>query len=135
MSLNIWKKKFYPKEPIKNISNKVAIDHSIQKWIGLKKENLFKHDLKKFDNESWIDDKSGENPTFDIDGSTCALCIRNTYNDIIDCTNCPLFIARGNVQCDEARIDEELSPFDNWRINSDPESMLAWLYKAKAETK
>ncbi len=44
MGIATWKKEFYP--PISKVTRANAIDHSLKKWIGLREENLKRHDLK-----------------------------------------------------------------------------------------
>lgn len=116
MSLESWKKEFYPK-PARLVSKRGAAKHSLRKWIGLRTENLDKHGL----------DRSGHaifevhGPTFYIDGDSCALCKHYAEPG---CPNCPLAIAFGR-SCD----DDGRSP---WRIyinTGNPEPMIALLQK------
>ena len=100
MSIETWKKEFYPKkfirnhftttaasEPTKEVTLE-ALNHSTQKWTGTTPENLAKHDvyfqqLKLFA----IDESIDTTPCFSFNVNTCALCTLYFWDD---CEGCPL---------------------------------------------
>ena len=117
MSLQTWKKEFYP-IPAEQVLSADAVAHSLRKWEGLKPKNLAKHDLISH-GEVIIDDDGNE---LGIDASSCALC--NHYIDD-DCAECPLALVRGGVSC--AMRD---SPYHAFMESDDPNPMIKWLKKA-----
>ena len=70
MSLDSWKKEFYP-EPANECSYDQALEHSILKWTGLLPENLEKHGMVRLDN--CIESLSRDGWLL-IGGDSCALC-------------------------------------------------------------
>ena len=150
MSLETWKAEFYPIEASK-VSKKDAIDHSLQKWLGLLPENLAKHRCTMLD--QMVIDLDGDRydpPNLYIYSECCALCLlhhtddattENEDGDEVLCEACPLYKVRGNVPCDAERSDEGESPWHCFtRIaygmklpTYDPKPMIFWLQKAKTE--
>lgn len=115
-----WKKEFYP-IPASRVKRENAVDHSLQKWIGFEKKNLKKYGLTVqdfFDNED----------VFKVDQYTCALCVQYVNNG---CVDCPLFIVRDGIQCDNDKFSEIRSPYSAFVDKSNPRPMIAWLKKAK----
>ena len=113
MSEETWLAEFYP-VPANEVSAEDALDHSIKKWEGALRENLEKHGL--------------DEPPIDFDSDACPLCVHYIEDG---CTRCPLYIARGDVDCcTETRSDEKLSPLDHYG-EGNPRPMLYWLKKAK----
>jgi hypothetical protein len=112
-----WRKKFYPVEANK-VSEKDAIQHSLTKWIGARKENL--GDL--------------ENPPIHFYSSSCALCwhyIETHNSEVRACLECPLFKLRGKP-CDQCIYGEEnVAPFHAW-LYGNPEPMIELLERALA---
>lgn len=126
MSLATWKEEFYGsmEEAVK--SDRTAIEHSLQKWIGLRKENLARHHLvgKGY---SGLETESGEAVNFSIDDSTCSLCLRNQDTDT-PCPTCPLKKTLGYT-CDAGGD----SLFHSWLQNCNPEPMIRALRKTLAQ--
>jgi hypothetical protein len=97
MSIETWKKEFYPVTADKCPKNKkAALRHAFKKWRGLLKKNLRRHGLIR--QGSWIGSKHDlaitkyiSSGILVIDGDTCALC--KMYEDD-DCNKgkeyCPL---------------------------------------------
>jgi|GEM_PF-3278397 len=131
MSLTTWRKEFYPTFA-QDATSENAIEHSIRKWVGLRSENLQKHNVTT--NGSSLHD--GANSLW-IDASTCALCVvyyDHSERTVSACSRCPLFRVRGNVACDKARPEEKPNrePYFLFTALRDPEPMIDWL-KAAAE--
>lgn len=132
MSLKTWKAEFYPVAPKKSMTTKEAIEHSLAKWIGLRKKNLKKHGITVgFFRDAMFDDSSAKG--FEINGSTCALC-KKFYNHDAEneCEKCPLFSVLGKA-CDDGDNDD--SPFYLWMLEKKPEPMIKALKKALKEHK
>lgn len=133
MSINTWKKKYYPVSASKfegraAYSQLEAAKHCLKKWKGLRQANLMEHHLTlKHGN---IVDRNGN--TFYTDGDSCALCQWNDAPGIIDkCKRCVLSKARGGFSCTCPRPDEEnKSPFSAMRNHNNPEPIIFWLKKA-----
>lgn len=96
MSLETWKKEFYPVEADKATGSDLkALQHALKKWKGLTKKNLQKHNIHRpalsytlvndedKNKDEWIIE------TFDIADESCALCHRHLYGGR-DCRKCPL---------------------------------------------
>lgn len=124
MSLQTWMSEFYPVKPNKRMTKRQAIEHSLRKWEGLTKENLNKHGCHK-DWKSIIDDNYG---TLDIDGESCALCVKYYYKDGDEhlCNRCPLSKSLGN-SCDNFAL--ESSPYLQWLNDNNPLPMIEALRK------
>ena len=86
MSIKTWKEEFYQNYIPE--TDEDAIEKSLMRWIGLRRENLLAHRLK-FQEA--------------INGSYCGLCEkfarRNLYSDN-PCLNCPLYL-KDNESCDD----------------------------------
>lgn len=149
MSIETWKAEFYPIDASQTHRDE-AIDHSLQKWLGLEPENLAKHNVKLrwhkvMDESITLDDSCV--PGVQIDGSTCALCHHYMDHDWDEdegeyespCHDCPLYQARGGVACDDETSDEwedeRPSPWHVFSREQDGEHsakpMIHWLKKAK----
>lgn len=105
MSEQSWKDEFYPIEATEvEVDDLEAVNHSLQKWIGLRKENLQKHEINE--------------PLIAIGSQSCALCHQYIVkND--DCIGCPLFRARIYIQCDERTPEEITSPWNSYKKNGE----------------
>lgn len=120
MSFKTWKEEFYPIKPTKRMTTIEAIEHSIQKWEGLRRENLKRHEvILNHDNRAVHGEDSGR---LNIDVESCALCVKfrledRDYWDIVEgeevyvgegdpCQNCPLYISRGGYACDSVTPKE-----------------------------
>lgn len=131
MSLESWKEEFYPVEASK-CSREEALNHSLLKWSGLKKENLDKHGLTFLMGDILYGDlRTGQ--LFQIDASTCALCYHHRCENEDEelCATCPLSIARGGASCDRFLPDEHRTPFGRWCGKADPIPMLEVMAAAK----
>lgn len=131
MSIRTWKEEFYPKRA-QETTKAEALDHSILKWIGLRPENLAKHEMRQ-DVFGCLRDTAGDKVF--VDSSTCALCHHhrgsNNYVDDNACNGCPLFEVRDRVQCDAARMREADAPYFLFMHGNDPEPMIVDLLRAK----
>lgn len=116
MSFESWRKKFYPvtaKEAA--VSDSLAVKHSLQKWVGLRKENLGKHGLELPSLPGTIlFNKSDGAAAFFVNCETCALCHRHYDND---CEGCPL-VKNGTTCFDPGR------PYDIFIKTGDAEPMI-----------
>ena len=85
MSLETWKVEFYS-IPAEEVAAKDTIQHSLTKWIGLRQENLDKHNLVISD---FCEISDNDNNKFPIDSTTCSLC-EYTINPYNKCKTCPI---------------------------------------------
>lgn len=109
-----WFAKYYPVQA-RLVSKKDALDHSLRKWIGLRKKNLEKLGLKE--------------PPIDVSDITCALC--KHYADLSPaCKGCPLIKAGDGRRCDESKSEDEDAPFFHYHDSGDPEPMIRLIRKA-----
>lgn len=115
MSIATWKKEFY--SPISKVSKKNAVQHSLTKWIGLRPENIEKHDLEINLYSEVYDPESMRE--FGINDTSCALCKWHQYSNEGCCETCPFVVHLGRT-CDK----DEHSPFFAWEENHDPEPMI-----------
>ena len=140
MSIKSWLAEFYPvdAQDAEDMTNLQAVRHSLQKWTGLRKENLAAHEVcigEEYHPKAVVPikrSKSFSNPDriLRIDNNTCALCVKHA--DVDFCRTCPLARARGR-QCDRsAYFRKNTSPWRAWVDNFDPEPMIALLLKAEA---
>lgn len=119
MSLQSWKKEFYPTEASEIDNTPDAIEHSITKWKGLLPENLSKHYLEIDDGSIWDSNKG----YMVISAGTCALCQLFIETD---CPNCPLRDYLGH-RCD----DGEDSPYIIFSLSNNPQPMIDALELSK----
>lgn len=120
MSDVTWKEEFYPIEAGEwngnakdSLHNQIgATKHSLQKWKGLRKNNLKNHEL--------------ENPPIEISSVSCALCALSDGNNEGGCDTCPLYRSRDKIRCDESDGAERCSPFHAYAsvFPSNPEPMI-----------
>ena len=94
----------------------------LEKWIGLRKENLEKHGC--FLNGSRRLEDKEVNKLY-INGRTCQLC-RDYYNDTGKCENCPL-------DKDGNGCDNYESPWEIWIRTGNPEPMIQALTRISGE--
>lgn len=141
MSLKTWKAEFYPKSA-KRVSKKGALDASIQKWEGLREENLKKHQIQLFAGKDiYLREKDTcrqlPHITRDI---TCALCthylqIKGSWGEFADCTMCPLFQSEGKSCCEaQSAYYKTIQRLPSWGVCSlfNPATMIKALRKAQA---
>jgi uncharacterized CHY-type Zn-finger protein len=126
MSIETWKKEFYPKKPTERMSKKTAIQHSLKKWIGLRPENLKKHQLQ-YTNAKDLKDEDGN--MFFVNSDSCSLCIKYlNFAASISCQKCPLYKSLDNHPCDNWN-----QPYFQFMDNNDPEPMIVALKETLAE--
>lgn len=132
MSLESWKAEFYPIRA-ENVPKEDALEHSIRKWEGLRKENLEKHGLYK-DCTAIYEESSFR--SWYISSDSCALCHQylnpnGPFTSERDkCKECPLFKTNGNCRCDRSKTQSE-SLFSSFTIHDNPEPMIEALKKAR----
>lgn len=128
MSLESWKKKYYPVEASKVSGALEATLHSLRKWMGLQRGDLAEHGIE-LDDLSRPVDENGQ--MFNVDATTCALC-ELFYDGTAKepCKKCPLAMARDGVSCDCRRAGEEMSPYMAWISNGNPQPMIEALADA-----
>jgi hypothetical protein len=121
MSLDTWKKEFYPVDAY-DVKEKDAIAHSLQKWIGLRAKNLLKHELWRDKREICYGDPICVSDSLDICSETCALCVQY-YNELdgYSCNKCPLVKVLGRP-CDQPK--GVYSHFTMFMRAGDPEPMI-----------
>lgn len=130
MSLRTWKKEFYPKAPTKRMTELQAIEHSLQKWKGLRKANLKKHGVFQdganvWENGAFDDWITANRDTFVFDSKSCALCVKHFLNPKeSSCEKCPLAALHGGTTC----MDMD-SVYENSVENENPSSMIESLMK------
>lgn len=128
MSEQSWIDEHYP-IPASEVPIEDALQHSLRKWVGARKENLKKHGVEK--------------PPFRYSSRTCALCchccVAGPYVEGGGCAPCPLFKVRG-APCDQ-RISKGVNPYRLYTMRGDPEPMIELIEAAielqggKEETK
>lgn len=143
MSLDTWKKEFYPKTAgrVKLMSD--AVDHSLLKWRGLFPRNLKRHRVFWGYKTHTVSGCSDERLVYQgkrlwaISPTTCALCrccgwgsSGNNWNQL-DCGLCPLCQVRSGCPCCKPMPKEVLDPYHHFERTGDPKLMVQWLRKAK----
>ena len=112
MSLDTWRKEFYPVTAAK-VPKNLAVQHSLTKWIGLRKSNLKKHDVVLIINKYDVSIRYGRD-SISITCESCALCqIYLVVGAKDECYLCPL----------ENCVNEYVT----FRNEQDPESMIKLL--------
>ena len=121
MSILTWKEEF-------------CNDTDLEKWIGLRPENLAKHGVTTGGSQGWrlTDDER----IFRIDASTCMLCELYLPNPIFDdeeneddkleCPDCPIYKSTG-TSCNTS----SQAPYGIWVNFRDPEPMIEILTSLK----
>lgn len=138
MSLETWKAEFYPVDADK-VSEADALDHSLRKWIGLKSENLKKHDVVPHDGSGTLNDSctlydaQDRTLTFFVNYRSCALCHHYTQEEAGDpCATCPISLSRDGISCDNStEMEFGLSPYAVWTYVHTPHQMIEVLIEAK----
>jgi len=126
VSLKTWKEEFYP-IPAYECKEEDALEQSLNKWIGLRKKNIDKHELV-IDSSGDLQGKGGE---FVIDDESCSLCkfyLHRFDNEKEDCVRCPLYKSNNNVSCGEG-YDSPHSTYC-YSLDHDPEPMIRLIKKA-----
>ncbi len=133
MPYESWYKEFYPTDADSDEASKSPISHSLRKWIGLRKENLSRHDVHL----DFHAIKSEDGHTcLSIDADSCALCAvyYETKSRVGKCVECPLYQIRG-ASCDtiygeDWDEDTPESPYHRLVNDGDPEPMIKLLERA-----
>ena len=133
MSLETWKKEFYPVEadsPEVQSSARAAIEHSLRKWRGLRPEALLKHEVRLEGpyNKEVVDVDDPACERFAVGGNSCALCHLSGF---YICDDCPVVKVSG-MACDHAENIDEVTAWEVYVHDADPEPMIAQLEKALA---
>lgn len=134
MSLATWKKEFYPVEadsPEAQASARAAIEHSLRKWRGLRPEALLKHEVRlEGPHHKEVVDAGRADERQGISSRSCALCVR--FDDAGgNCDGCPIVKVSG-MACDHAENIDEVTAWEVYVHDADPEPMIAQLEKALA---
>ena len=137
MSLKTWMKEFYPVFAHEDEALEAPAAHSLRKWIGLRQDNIDKHNLKL--HGRYIQEIRAPVKRFAITGESCALC-EAYYIEGCEgaegCEHCPLYILRDGFPCDQETPEEERedrnSPYFEFLTDQDPEPMITLLLKAEA---
>lgn len=107
-------------------NDKARLERDLQKWKGLRKENLDKHNVEQ--NQDYIRD---ENESFEITGETCSLC--QAYNAPFSlmykykCKECPLYKVH-DTRCDKTIYGR--NPYFDFIVDGNPENMIQLIEKA-----
>lgn len=131
MSLDSWKAEFYPVEA-DQVPKKQAIAHALQKWIGLRKENLNRHGLQVFCSTIWEKTEGvfyQDAPVMAINADSCSLCHFYLKKQ---CEKCPLFATTGHRECEGDLDNGVYSPYEHWQSFHNPERMITALQQALA---
>jgi len=128
MSLETWQEEHYP-VPANSDTLKTAIQsikHSLQKWIGLRFDNLEKHGIRLSGRHIHERGYLGNlDKSLRIDTSSCSLCVDYLVKGST-CYLCPLYKRLG-VSC-----DTEGQPYVRFCESGDPEPMIKALEEIKA---
>lgn len=106
MSFQSWCAEFYP-VPADQVPEEEALVHSLRKWIGLREENLSRHDLRRVgksikylpDADIGDDGCDPDDVLLRIDDDSCALCVHHAQRRD-SCETCPLYKVLGDKPCD-----------------------------------
>lgn len=118
MSLQTWKKEFYPHTASSRKALAKPITHALKKWRGLTDENLKRHNIKTTYLGNLRDD---ENNFFVINSNSCTLC--KLYINL-HCIGCPLYITRKHYACHYPTRNEDFSPYDSFTVLNNPQPMI-----------
>lgn len=132
MSLESWKAEYYQLDadvPEVQVDDITRTRHSLQKWIGLRPDNLKRHNLRK-GCRSIIEPLAAN--SLAIESETCALCVAHCINKQDNrCESCPLYAQRNNTYCDsrtnEEHENDNRSPYHTFTVDGNPEPMIAAL--------
>ena len=117
-----WRAEFYPVRA-DEVTKEGAVEHSLQKWRGLRRSNLEKHGFV-----DTLDDGSEKLPLL-VDSSTCALCEHHIKKGCPTCPTCPITLATGHT-CDQV-VYGKSSPWRIWGLAHNPEPMIEALEAAQ----
>ena len=122
MSLKSWRAEFYP-EVAGSVPKERALQHSLRKWEGLRRENLEKHGGRLGGGNGVV----FGNWTLQVNAATCSLCVHHlaAAASVPACESCPLFKVRGR-SCDTGAGH----PYGAFVWDGDPEPMIALIKQA-----
>ena len=85
MSFESWKEKYYPVDAMdmKGKPKEELIQHSLQKWLGLRKEILKEHGLAYSYGDVTEFPHDATSPGLSIGSESCALC-QEFFNELAD---------------------------------------------------
>jgi len=132
MSLKTWKARYYPVRAVDVLAGEESIIHSLNKWKGLRDENLMAHGLHVRlivgGAVAGIVDSDGDG--LRINFSSCALCGNYLkYGRDSACEDCPIYKYRGH-SCDTNEWGSSVdSAFYIWEDTGNPEPMIRLLEK------
>lgn len=152
MSLESWKKEFYPIPACLiavDTDNPVTlIEHSLRKWRGALPENLARHELEYHHHGLTEIKEASESPVpsgpFGFISNSCSLCAKYykspRFSAPFSCATCPIAIVDG-VSCEGRSLDPD-SPGggvahdhekDTYaKSRNDPQPMIALLERVLA---
>jgi hypothetical protein len=135
-TLESWKKRYYP-IAAKDCPEEDALEHSIQKWEGLRQGVLQEYGLHRDASGLSLTVADSLGNKLAINDQTCALCYHYTENnEEIDCLRCPLRAEKVRRRQDpDAFADDTLScdrEYSIWAAISNPIPMIE-LLRAAAE--
>jgi hypothetical protein len=124
MSLKDWKEEFYP-IPAGEVPIDDAIEHSLQKWIGLRKENLNRHNVWYDPSRREVRGMGHTSTPVEISSKSCALCHRYIKYEgkYPGCGACPLVAVR-TVPCDRSTDGSYMNPWRSFTVHENPEPMI-----------
>lgn len=124
MSINTWKQEFYPTpaKALKDAPLEEALDHCIQKWVGLRPTNLTKHNLVATQLGGSVRPVTGVVEHMVASATYCALCVKFYKNG---CNGCPL--NKGGPSKEEGCYDQ----WQSFAFSGNPEKMIRVLRDAK----
>lgn len=112
-----WRAEFYPVRA-DEVTKEYAVEHSLQKWRGLRRSNLERH--------GFVDTGDDGKLPLSVDSSTCALCEHHLKKG---CPTCPITLATGD-RCDKI-VYGKISPWRVWTLAHNPEPMIKALEAAQ----
>ena len=137
MSVETWKKEFYPKKP-NSKSLLVLAKRCLKKWEGTKKQNLKKHKVIPLGHELYFEDENHDKEWFSLNKSSCPFyCLaeekieeilqKNEKVNIPElrinfCDYCHIKKAVGRG-CDIS-VNDSFSPWESFFNNHDPLPMI-----------
>lgn len=125
MSLESWKKKYYPISACET-DEADQVKHSLKKWKGLRAENLAEFGLS-ICGDGYVTDRY---EILSISDRTCSLCYHHTSKcGDRDCDGCPYVKLFGET-CFGIN-----GPFAAWTYDQDPEPMIKNLKKLNKAVK
>lgn len=130
MSLQTWINEFVPEPPHVPKTDLHRLKRDLNKWIGLRPDNLIKHAVVVKPRFKRVEDGVRPDDYYYINGDSCSLCYQYYKTTAsLSCKHCPLKEVRG-VSCDNTLNGEQISPYGMWIHNGNPEPMIYLIEKA-----